>query len=63
MKMKIPKFFHPILGVIVGTAFFLTGIAVMSCAFVCAYKAIVYAKPFLTETLSTVIHNLSWLPL
>lgn len=63
MKMKIPKFFHPILGVIAGTALFLAGIAVTSCAFVVAYKAIVYAKPLIAETISTVIRNFSWLPL
>ena len=36
--MKIPKVFHPILGVLTGTILFLAGIAVLSAIFVAAYK-------------------------
>lgn len=38
--MKIPKFFHPILGVLTGTILFLAGIALLSVAFVGVIKAI-----------------------
>ena len=44
--MKIPKAFHPILGVLTGFILFLPGIAVLSAVFVATYKAIQYAKPF-----------------
>ncbi len=62
--MKIPKFYQPILGVILGTALFLAGIAIVSCVFVGAYKAIQYARPFVTDVISTSIDYLQqWLPL
>lgn len=64
MKMKIPKCFHPILGVLIGAIFFLIGIAVLSVAFVEAYRMVVYAKPFVAEVLSNIAHHLTqWLPL
>jgi len=64
MKMKIPKAFHPILGVLTGTILFLAGIAVLSAVFVGAYKAIQYAKPFVTEVITNILDHLSqWLPL
>lgn len=62
--MKIPKCFHPILGVLTGTILFLIGIAILSVAFVAAYKMLIYAKPFVAETLSNIAHHLTqWLPL
>lgn len=62
--MKIPKCFHPILGVLSGTILFLIGIAILSVAFVAAYKMVIYAKPFVAETLSNIAHHLTqWLPL
>lgn len=64
MKMKIPKCFHPILGVLIGVILFLIGIAVLSVAFVAAYRMVVFAKPFVAETLSNIAHHLTqWLPL
>lgn len=64
MKMKIPKAFHPILGVMTGTILFLAGIAVLSSVFVGAYKAIQYAKPFVTDVITKILDYLSqWLPL
>lgn len=62
--MKIPKVFHPILGVLTGTILFLTGIAVLSAVFVGAYKAVQYAKPFVTDVITNILNHLSqWLPL
>lgn len=58
--MKIPKVFHPILGVLTGTILFLAGIAVLSAVFVATYKAVQYAKPFLTDVFN---HLSQWLPL
>lgn len=54
--MKIPKVFHPILGVMTGAILFLIGIAVVSAAFVLAYKVVQYAKPFIVEVFSNMIH-------
>lgn len=62
--MKIPKVFHPILGVLTGTILFLAGIAILSAVFVGAYKAVQYAKPFVTDAITNIINHLSqWLPL
>jgi hypothetical protein len=62
--MKIPKVFHPILGVLTGTILFLAGIAILSAVFVGAYKAVQYAKPFVTDVITNIINHLSqWLPL
>jgi phage-related protein len=64
MKMKIPKAFHPILGVLTGTILFLAGIAVLSAVFVGTYKAIQYAKPFVSDVITNILNYLSqWLPL
>lgn len=59
--MKIPKAFHPILGVLIGAILFLVGIAVLSAAFVLAYKFVAFAKPYVTEVFTTIIHNLATL--
>ena len=62
--MRIPKVFHPILGVLTGTILFLAGIAVLSAVFVGAYKAVQYAKPFVTDVITNILNHLSqWLPL
>ena len=62
--MKIPKVFHPILGVLTGTILFLAGIAVLSAVFVGAYKAVQYAKPFVTDVITNILNHLSqWRPL
>ena len=62
--MKIPKVFHPILGVLTGTILFLAGIAVLSAVFVGTYKAVQYAKPFVTDVITTILNHLSqWMPL
>lgn len=62
--MKIPKVFHPILGVLTGTILFLAGIAVLSAVFVGAYKAVQYAKPFVTDVITNILYHLSqWMPL
>ena len=62
--MKMPKLFHPILGVLTGTILFLAGIAVLSAVFVGAYKAVQYAKPFVTDVITNILNHLSqWLPL
>lgn len=60
--MKIPKVFHPILGVLTGTILFLAGIALLSVVFVGMVKAIEYAKPFFMEVILN-IHLEEWLPL
>lgn len=62
--MKIPKVSHPILGVLTGTILFLAGIAVLSAVFVGAYKAVQYAKPFVTDVITNILNHLSqWMPL
>ena len=62
--MRIPKFFHPILGVMAGTILFLAGIALMSAIFVATYRLVLYAKPYVTEVFSNIAHYLyQWLPL
>lgn len=62
--MKIPKVFHPILGVLTGTILFLAGIAILSAAFVATFKLVQYAKPFVIEAFSKIAHHLAqWMPL
>ena len=62
--MKIPKAFHPILGVLTGFILFLAGIAVLSAVFIATYKAIQYAKPFAYDVITNIVNHLSqWLPL
>ncbi len=50
--MRIPKFFHPVLGIIIGAILFLFGLTVLSCVFVLAYKGIQYARALLTEIIT-----------
>lgn len=47
--MRIPKFFHPILGVMAGTILFLAGIAILTIVFVGMVKAANYAAPYFAE--------------
>ena len=65
--MKIPKAFHPILGVLIGFILFLTGIGVLSVVFVGMVKAVEYAKPYMIEfasVINVIFQNfIEWLPL
>ena len=62
--MKIPKAFHPVLGVLIGFILFLAGIAVLSAVFVATYKAIQYAKPFVYDVITNIVNHLAqWLTL
>ena len=47
--MKIPKFFHPILGVLTGFIIFLAGIDFLTIVFVGMVKAANYAAPYFAE--------------
>lgn len=47
--MRIPKFFHPILGVMAGLILFLAGIAILTIVFVGMVKAANYAAPYFAE--------------
>lgn len=51
--MKIPKVFHPILGVLIGFILFLAGIAILTIVFVGMVKAVNYAAPYFAE----VVHG------
>ncbi len=59
--MKIPRCFHPIFGVLIGAILFLIGIAILSVAFVAAYRMVVFAKPYVTEVFTNIIHQLATL--
>lgn len=52
--MRIPKFFHPILGMLTGAILFIAGIALVSLVFVVAFKAIDYAKPYALDFASSI---------
>ena len=47
--MKIPKAFHPILGVMTGFILFLAGFAILTLVFVGGVKAANYAAPYFAE--------------
>ncbi len=47
--MRIPKFFHPILGILIGFILFLAGIAILTIVFVGMVKAANYASPYFAE--------------
>ncbi len=47
--MKIPKVFHPVLGVLIGFILFLAAIAVLTIVFVGMVKAANYAAPYFAE--------------
>lgn len=59
--MKIPKVFHPILGVLIGAILFLVGIALVSAAFVLAYKFVAFAIPYVTEVFSFIVQQFATL--
>lgn len=62
--MKIPKIFHPILGILFGATLFLVGIGVISAAFVATYRMVQYAYPYMVEALSKILYHIfQWLPL
>ena len=62
--MKIPKVFHPILGILFGTTLFIIGIGVISVAFVATYKLVQYAYPYMVEAFSKILDQIfEWLPL
>lgn len=58
--MKIPKAFHPILGVLSGWILFLVGIALVSCAFVGVIEAMKFAKPYASALVDGIIDWLHW---
>jgi len=47
--MRIPKFFHPILGILIGFILFLAGIAILTIVFVGMVKTANYAAPYFAE--------------
>ena len=47
--MRIPKFFHPILGILIGFILFLASIAILTIVFVGMVKAANYAAPYFAE--------------
>lgn len=47
--MRLPKFFHPILGILIGFILFLAGIAILTIVFVGVGKAANYAAPYFAE--------------
>ena len=47
--MRIPKFFHSILGILIGFILFLVGIAILTIVFVGMVKAANYAAPYFAE--------------
>ena len=47
--MRIPKFFHSILGIMAGAILFLAGIAILTIVFVGMVKATNYAAPYFAE--------------
>lgn len=59
--MKLPKFFHPMLGVLTGAILFAVGIALLSVAVVGAVKAVEYAKPFVLEAVTSIHQHLIFL--
>lgn len=62
--MKIPKVFHPVLGILFGATLFIVGIGVLSAAFVATYKLVQCAYPYMAEVTSKILyHILQWLPL
>lgn len=62
--MKIPKVFHPILGILVGIILFLGAIGLLSVVFVGAVKCVEYAKPFFMDFISYVqLHIKNWFSL
>ena len=54
MKIKIPKFFHPILGVLTALILFFIGILVLSTVFMAAVEAFDCAKDFTVDLIKSI---------
>ena len=54
MKVRIPKFFHPILGVLTALILFFIGILVLSTVFMAAVEAFDCAKDFTVDFLNSI---------
>lgn len=54
MKIKIPKFFHPILGVLTALILFFIGILVLSTVFMAAVEAFDCTKDFTVDLLENI---------
>ena len=54
MKIKIPKFFHPILGVLTALILFFIGILVLSTVFMVAVEVFDCAKDFTVDLLENI---------
>ena len=54
MKIKIPKFFHPILGVLTALILFFIGILVLSTVFMASVEAFDCAKDFTVDLIENI---------
>ena len=54
MKIKIPKLFHPILGVLTALVLFFIGILVLSTVFMAAVEAFDCAKDFTVDLFDSI---------
>ena len=54
MKTNIPKFFHPILGVLTALILFFIGILVLSTVFMAAVEAFDCAKDFTVDLFESI---------
>ena len=54
MKIKIPKFFHPILGVLTALILFFIGILVLSTVFTASVEAFDCAKDFTVDLIENI---------
>ena len=54
MKIKISKFFHPILGVLTALILFFIGILVLSTVFMAAVEAFDCAKDFTVDLIENI---------
>ena len=54
MKIKIPNFFHPILGVLTALILFFIGILVLSTVFMAAVEAFDCAKDFTVDLFDSI---------
>ena len=54
MKIKIPKLFHPILGVLTALILFFIGILVLSTVFMAAVEAFDCAKDFTVDLFDSI---------
>ena len=54
MKIRIPKFFHPILGVLTALILFFIGILVLSTVFMASVEAFDCAKDFTVDLIENI---------